>query len=336
MYRTCIYCQRDLGSNQVIERFPVGGRLAFDSAQGRLWVICERCRRWNLSPMHERWEAIEECERHFHDTPLRFSTDNIGLARLPEGLELVRVGKPVREEFAAWRYGRRFIQRRIRSMIKVGAQVAGYAAAMYAGFFIIFFIGDDQNRVVARVRDDEGNRLRVTRKDLKRIELNRADTRQGWSLRVSYRPWERIGLLGARGKGKRQTVDIMGANAMSAAGLILPKINSFGGSSNQIKSAVKRIEEAGSPERLFALTSPELPRWDKAYRIKHMDADVRLALEMAAHENTERMALEGELAVLEEAWREAEEIAAISDKLLIPKSVEDFISRHKARILGEG
>ena len=64
--------------------------------------------------------------------------------------------------------------------------------------------------------------------------------------------------------------------------------------------------------------------------------NVRLALEMAAHENTERMALEGELAVLEEAWREAEEIAAISDKLLIPKSVEDFISRHKARILGEG
>jgi hypothetical protein len=39
----------------------------------------------------------------------------------------------------------------------------------------------------------------------------------------------------------------------------------------------------------------------------------RLALEMAANEDTERRALEGELAVLEAAWRQAEEIAAIAD-----------------------
>ena len=34
----------------------------------------------------------------------------------------------------------------------------------------------------------------------------------------------------------------------------------------------------------------------------------RLALEMAAHEDSERRAMEGELAELEEAWREAEEM----------------------------
>jgi hypothetical protein len=44
----------------------------------------------------------------------------------------------------------------------------------------------------------------------------------------------------------------------------------------------------------------------------------RLALEMAAHEETERRALEGELAELEEAWRDADEIAAIADALLNP------------------
>ena len=104
MYKTCIYCNRGLGTNEALEHFSVGRRLAYDAEKGRLWVICERCRRWNLSPMHERWEAIEECERLYHDTPTRFSTDNIGLARLPEGVELVRVGKPLREEFAAWRY----------------------------------------------------------------------------------------------------------------------------------------------------------------------------------------------------------------------------------------
>jgi hypothetical protein len=44
---------------------------------------------------------------------------------------------------------------------------------------------------------------------------------------------------------------------------------------------------------------------------------VRLALEMAAHEDIERRAMEGELAILEDAWRQAEEIAAISDSMFV-------------------
>jgi hypothetical protein len=36
---------------------------------------------------------------------------------------------------------------------------------------------------------------------------------------------------------------------------------------------------------------------------------------MAAHEDAERAALEGELETLAAAWREAEEIAAIADAL---------------------
>lgn len=39
----------------------------------------------------------------------------------------------------------------------------------------------------------------------------------------------------------------------------------------------------------------------------------RLALEMAANEDAERRAMQGELAALDAAWREAEEIAAIAD-----------------------
>ncbi len=42
----------------------------------------------------------------------------------------------------------------------------------------------------------------------------------------------------------------------------------------------------------------------------------RVALEMAAHEESERRALEGELAELARAWREAAEIAAIADALI--------------------
>jgi hypothetical protein len=39
----------------------------------------------------------------------------------------------------------------------------------------------------------------------------------------------------------------------------------------------------------------------------------RLALEMSVHEETERRAMDGELATLQAAWRDAEEIARICD-----------------------
>lgn len=55
--------------------------------------------------------------------------------------------------------------------------------------------------------------------------------------------------------------------------------------------------------------------------------EMRLALEMAANEESERRALEGELASLEAAWREAEEIAAIADDLLVPARVREALGR---------
>src|ERR671915_911324 len=111
MYHHCLFCQTDLGSNDSVERFPVGRRLAFDAAKGRLWVVCPRCARWNLTPLEERWEAIEQCERLYRGTRLRVSTDNVGLARLRDGLELVRIGPALYPEIASWRYGTRLLQR---------------------------------------------------------------------------------------------------------------------------------------------------------------------------------------------------------------------------------
>ena len=70
MFTTCIHCNQDLGRNDAFEVFPVGTRLAFDAAKGRLWVICRRCDRWNLSPLDERWEAIEDAERRAMDGEL--------------------------------------------------------------------------------------------------------------------------------------------------------------------------------------------------------------------------------------------------------------------------
>src|ERR671925_371516 len=141
MYSTCLFCHASLGTNEAIEHFPVGRRLAFDSAKGRLWVVCRTCERWNLSPLEERWEAIEECERRFHGTRMRASTDNIGLARLSEGLELVRIGSALRPEFAAWRYGDQFGKRRRKHLLVTvvasaaigGVVIAGPATGVIAG-----------------------------------------------------------------------------------------------------------------------------------------------------------------------------------------------------------
>lgn len=139
MYATCLFCNASLGANEAIERFPVGRRLAFDAAKGRLWVVCRQCQRWNLSPLAERWEAIDEAERAYRHTKKRVATDNVGLARLRDGTDLIRIGVPLRPEFAAWRYGDSFGRRRRRhlfvaasAVIAGGGMVAGAAAGVVA------------------------------------------------------------------------------------------------------------------------------------------------------------------------------------------------------------
>ncbi len=133
MYSTCVFCAKSLGRNETLEHFPVGRRIAFDADRGRLWAICPHCERWSLSPIHERWEAIEEAERQFETATRRASTDNIGLARVAEGTSLIRIGKPQRPEFAAWRYGDQFGRRRRRQLGWTAAGLVGVGALFWGG-----------------------------------------------------------------------------------------------------------------------------------------------------------------------------------------------------------
>jgi len=344
MFKTCIYCNRNLGSNDAVENFPIGRRLAFDQEKGRLWVICDHCRRWNLSPLEERWEAIEECERQFYDTSRSFSTDNIGLAQLSEGLDLVRIGRPKRREFAAWRYGREFLQRRIRSAVSAAVQVVlGVGSAVAGANVLPLFFAVRNQRVVARVRGSEGQRLSITHNDLRKAAIHRAAAPDGWSLKVSYRPGERTFLLWKQGKGKRQEAVLSGPVAMRAAGQMLPRVNEWGASDAQVRAAVSLIEENRNPERLFervaalqAEKRAEGALMADPKLLRKIDANARLALEMASHEESERRALEGELAELQAAWSEAEEIASIADRLLIPERVEEIIDGWKRQFRTDG
>jgi hypothetical protein len=66
-------------------------------------------------------------------------------------------------------------------------------------------------------------------------------------------------------------------------------------------------------------------------RLHELPDASRLALEMATHEESERRAMEGELALLEAAWRQAEEIAKIADNLLVPTSVDEFVEKNRTQ-----
>jgi hypothetical protein len=61
--------------------------------------------------------------------------------------------------------------------------------------------------------------------------------------------------------------------------------------------------------------------------LRRYPAELRLAVEMAVNEENERIAMQGDLALLELGWKEAEEVAAIADRLLIPGELERRLER---------
>ena len=328
-----MFCKQPLGANEVVEAFPVGRRLAFDAAKGRLWVVCRTCQRWNLTPLEERWEAVETCEKLFRGTRVRTSSENIGLARHAEGLELVRIGKPLRPEFAAWRYGDQFGRRWRRMIVYTTGVIAGSAAGWalmgitgslvgIMGMNIVSYTHLWQTyRRSVRFRPSDG-RLRRMNRLIASQTLIRSNS-------------DEVGFLVGAGQGfvkSRETEWFAGEDALRAINAILPVVNRAGGNSTKVQSAVSEIESHGHPERLVRQAAQ---RW-REYRhrgtsgfLGAMPHHTRLAFEMALHEEEERRALEGELWRLERAWREAEEIAAIADDLLLPEGASGFVDRHR-------
>jgi hypothetical protein len=342
MYATCLFCNKPLGKNESIEHFPVGRRLAFDASKGRLWVVCSSCERWNLSPLEERWEAIEDAERLYRATRLRAATDQIGLARMRDGTELIRIGEPLRPEFAAWRYGDQFGRRRRRNMLlagagigAVGALVAGGMAAgvSIGGFGWLIFnatrsaVKGNPQSVAARIRTSDNQILKVRLGHLSETIVDRGES-SPISIDVKHE------------KGRFR---FEGAEATRVASTLMPKVNRFGGTRETIAEAVNALEERKGSEGYLASIAtiarvttqpPEKAkkRWSMLHEMPEnglfgLSRVQRLAFEMALHEEAERRALEGELAELERAWREAEEIAHIADNLLVPSAVGERIEQ---------
>ena len=115
------------------------------------------------------------------------------------------------------------------------------------------------------------------------------------------------------------------------AALILPTVNARGGNDADVTEAVRWLDVAGGPERAIGtfarsgLVRP--PLVSHLEPMISMHAEVRLALEMALHEEEERRLLAGELSVLRWAWRYEERLAAIADRLGLSEELENQLDR---------
>jgi hypothetical protein len=309
----------------------VGRLLAFDPAKGRLWVVCRHCERWNLSPLEERWEAVEQCERLFRDAKQRVCSTNIGLARPVEGVELVRIGAALRPEFAAWRYGDQFGRRRRRALMTTAAWAVGGGAAIAGamavgaaalGGYWVYRAGERyarrvrDERFIARVHTEYGTPLTVLGSHITGARLvPQIGDGGGWKLELPHT--DGIGT-------------VRGSHALQATGLIMPVINGTGGPQRMVQRAIRRLENFTDPTHyLYSAAAASALR--PGATLATLSLDMRLAIEMAVNEEAERCALEGEMWLLELAWQEAEEIAAIADNLTVPAEVEQKLQQLRLR-----
>ncbi|HET6680095.1 MAG TPA: hypothetical protein VFG84_02775 [Gemmatimonadaceae bacterium] len=255
MYTACLFCNDALGRNDLVASCPTGRRLAFDERLGRLWVICPHCGRWNLTPLEERWEAIEECERLFRGTRLRVSTGNIGLATI-RNVDLVRIGDALRPEIAAWRYGntllsRHGLARRLGDvMVRAGTRVVRDAIGRVAPRQRPDFLDDEalvrlrlrrhRNAIVTIATSDSGARVLLRHGHLAHAALMRPEAGSPWRLRVRHD--DGVALLS-------------GDSALHSAARVLAALNAHGGSAAEVDAAAAKLDDAENPEAYFSRIS---------------------------------------------------------------------------------
>jgi hypothetical protein len=220
------------------------------------------------------------------------------------------------------------------------AAIVGGIAAVGISVFSMAGIYGNRQLWTALIHGRQGKSIgRVPLGDGRLAELERRHAR------MSALEHSADGRIRLRLESTHGTFVLHDDDALRAAQRILPTVNRFGGSRAQVQEAVSLLERAGTPlgvwtraqgmygwkrgqDRLVERNRHVGLVWDRTKVAPHpgtlhsLPAPQRLALEMALHEEQERRALEGELAELTHAWQEAEEIAAIADRLFTPEQVE--------------
>lgn len=318
MFRHCIFCHGKLPANDAVEHFPVGRRIAYDPHRGRLWAVCPSCRRWNLAPFEDRWEALEELERTRRDLGrVVSSTDNIALIQAT-GVELVRVGQARLLEEAWWRYGQELQRRRTRhSALRWTETAALIGASVATGGFLYMFSGNILNNAVRYRKFGSwawqgevvciscGVPLReISFRKSKYMHLTRDNAGTGAALHLQCMTCR---------EGEHQLEGMVAEHVLRR---VMTYHHFHGASEDRVRAAAQYIDRMGSPVAVTTDMTRSGIRLDRLF-----DRDRRthaVALEIALNEDAERRLLEMELAELEARWRQEEEIAAIADSLLSP------------------
>lgn len=326
MYRTCAFCNAALDGDGGPSGLGVGRRLAFDEWRARLWVVCPRCTRWNLTPLDDRLERIEAVARVARDGRVLATTAQVALLRW-ERYDLIRVGKPPRVELAGWRYGERLKARtRERTRVVVPLTLAavglGIAANVAAGGsfgFLVWQFGGRADQIylwmVGRRRvelteppicEHCGSLLTLQAKHVQHARVV-SDARHD------------LAVLLTCPRCHSEAALLAGPDAQTALRLGLAYLNLRRGSRRKANDAARVVDQAGGPHLLIR----DIAR--RELTLRSLLPERQLALEMAVDE-------QAEIEELERRWREAEEIAEIADGTLSSDAaIEDKLREIKQR-----
>jgi hypothetical protein len=322
MYSTCAFCNATLDGDGGPSGLGVGRRLAFDEWRARLWVVCPKCSRWNLTPLDDRLERIEAVARAAADARLLASTEQVALLRW-QRYDLIRIGKPLRVELAGWRYGERLRARnRERAKVVVPLTLAAVGLGVAAnvalggsfGFLAwnlgrsvddlyVWMIGTRPVRLVEPpICDHCGTVLQLKTKHVQYA-------------RVVPDSHHDLGVLVSCPTCRREAALLTGPDAHALLRQGLAFLNVRRSSRRKAEDAARVIDEAGGADQLIRNVAR------RELTLRSLRPEGRLALEMAIDERAEVLELERQ-------WREAEEIAEIADGTLsTDAALEEEIKR---------
>ena len=168
----------------------------------------------------------------------------------------------------------------------------------------------------------------------------RSDVPEGWGIAIGHtarmdRPVTLRSPLREAWRASKNiplgTLRFRGQDATTILQRSFVGINKAGARAADVAAGVRLIEDVGDPAQFGTWAATQRRAWSAQQLVgdngdlSQIPTAARLAFEMALNEEAERRALEGELALLEAAWRDAEEIAKIADGLLLPTDVDDRI-----------
>ena len=322
MYTSCAFCNATLDGDGGPSGLGVGRRLAFDEWRARLWVVCPKCSRWNLTPLDDRLERIEAVARAAADARLLASTEQVALLRW-QRYDLIRIGKPLRVELAGWRYGERLRARnRERAKVVVPLTLAavglGVAANVALGGSFGFLAWN-----LGRTADDIYVWMVGTR-PVRLIEppicdhcgtILRLRTRHVQHARVVPDSHQDLAVLVSCPTCHREAALLTGPDAHALLRQGLAYLNVRRSSRRKAEDAARVVDEAGGADQLIKNVAR------RELTLRSLRPEGRLALEMAVDERAEVLELERQ-------WHEAEEIAEIADGTLsTDAALEEEIKR---------